>query len=189
MDNNISFKANLITNGTVRKGVCHAFEKATKSFPEETFVLTKGSKAEGMQGYIIADLKSNKTITNSSTSFVFKAPAPDVTDEAVANKLVKGFRVLIEEAMMNQRKYWVEKQMDRTSAIGKEQMQKAEITGNKGLTKISNAYKALAERSFKKADDLQGKFTTIKANSSEKMTEIAGDDKDVQSLINVILNV
>ena len=105
MDNNISFKANLITNGTVRKGVCHAFEKATKSFPEETFVLSKGDKAEGMQGYIIANLKSNKTITNSSTSFVFKEPAPDVTDETITTKLVKGFRVLIEEAMMNQRKY------------------------------------------------------------------------------------
>ena len=187
MDNKISFKANLISNGVVNKKVVASFEKATKAFAEDIFVLEKGDVAEGMSGYVIGHLKSNKNFNGSSTCFVFKTPASDVSDEAVSTKLVRGFKVLIEEAMMYQKKYWVEKQMDRAAAIANEQTKKAEITAVKGLTKISEAYKALAERSLKKAEELRGKFTAIEEQAGKKMSEIAGDDAEVQTLSHVIL--
>ena len=188
MDNKISFKANLVSNGLVNKNVVKGFEKATKAFAEDSFVLEKGDVAEGMQGYIIANLKSNKDFNNNATCFVFKNPTSDVSDEAITTKIVRGFKVLIEEAMMNQKKYWIEKQVNRASVIAEEQLNKSKITGEKGLTKISEAYKALAERSLKKAQELRGKFTAIEKQASKNMDEIAGDDNDVKSLTKVIFS-
>lgn len=188
MDNKISFKANLVSNGLVHNNVGKIFEKATTAFPEETFTLTKGDAAEGMQGYIIANLKTNKAITGEPTCFVFKNPTPDTSDENIATKLVRGFKVLIEEAMMNQKKYWLEKQIQRADIIRAEQSQKAEITAKKGLTKISHAYESLAERSAQKVEDLRGKQTIITNQFGKKMSEIAGDDNEVQTLAKVILS-
>lgn len=188
MDNKISFKANLITNGIVNKNVAKAFAKETKSYPVDSFILTKGDAADGLQGYTIANLISGKAVDSTPTSFIFKNIAPDTNDEAITTKLVRGFKVLIEEAIMNQKKFWIEQEVNRASIIGDEQLKKSEITAKKGLKQISDAYKYLSESSYRKANRLNEKYIYVKDYIGKKMTEIAGDDKDVQALTKIILS-
>lgn len=186
MDNKISFKANLISNGVVNKKVVAAFEKATKAFPNDSVILTKGCVDDGLEGCIIATMQSAKNFAEDSTALIIK-PSGILSDDKISTKLVKGFKMMLEEASMNQKKYWVEKEMERASALVNEQTKKSSTTSEKGFLSISNAYKKLAERSAQKVDDLRGKIGLIEKKFAGKLTQIAGDDKDLQSFsVNIL---
>lgn len=183
MDNKISFKANLISNNVVNKNVVKAFKEATKAFSEDSLVLTKGCADDGLEGSIIATMQSAKNFTGESSSLIIKAFSPFMSEESITTKLVRGFKMMVEEATMNQKKYWIEKNRERASAVVEEQTKKAELTKEKGLDFISNAYYALAKRSSKKLAELDGQVASIENKTSKKMEKIASDDKELQRFV------
>ena len=189
MDNKISFRANLVSNNIVRKPVVEGFQKATKVWKDSSFVLTRGTVEDGMQNNIIATMKSPRIMDDNSSVLVFKDFAPDMSDEAITTKLVRGFRMLMEEVSMNQKKYFVEKELKRANAVALEHAKKAEVTGEKGLTSISHAYETLALRCSKKVDVLNAKIAGIEEQASKNLNEIVGDDAELQALSSAILPV
>jgi len=115
-------------------------------------------------------------------SVVLQDFTQNVTDRKIATKLVRGFRYLMEEISMNQKKYWIDKDIQRASNVKNEFLRRADITGKKGMHKISSAYETLAVRNEGKIQELSGKIDKIHAETNKRLDVIIGDDKDFQAL-------